>query len=390
MNILFVVGMFARNEKDSALSGMPYAVYKSALGMKEIGHEVRILSVASEDKIWTYRGIEVTAVRAEHGLEAGSELPGILKSLYCIINREYKLRKKILNLHKEKTIDIIQYGGWFGIGLLHPSKIPGIMRISTYTKVQLVNNFEKKKKKLLETAEYLAAKRMNFVFAPSRVMAQGVEKDIKRKTAVIETPYLQEEIKWNDRIVRLKLKDKRYLLFFGRMSVDKGILVIKEILYKTLEKYSEIYFVFAGNSWMHNGIMIEKELLNEAKGYKERVVFLGQLSKDLLMPVVQNAEMILMPSLADNFPNSCAEAMALGKIVIGTDGSSLEQFIENDRNGFLAEIGDSNSLFNCLEYVMRLNIKQKMLISENARERIKNLNLREYSENMERIYIKLI
>ncbi len=150
MNILFVVGMFARNEKDSALSGMPYAVYKSALGMKEIGHEVRILSVASEDKIWTYRGIEVTAVRAEHGLEAGSELPGILKSLYCIINREYKLRKKILNLHKEKTIDIIQYGGWFGIGLLHPSKIPGIMRISTYTKVQLVNNFEKKKKKLLE------------------------------------------------------------------------------------------------------------------------------------------------------------------------------------------------------------------------------------------------
>lgn len=55
--------------------------------------------------------------------------------------------------------------------------------------------------------------------------------------------------------------------------------------------------------------------------------------------------MILMPSLSDNLPNSCAEAMSLGKIVIGTNGSSLEQFIENKKNGFLAKIGSAENLY---------------------------------------------
>ncbi|MCM1120959.1 MAG: glycosyltransferase family 4 protein [Ruminococcus flavefaciens] len=386
MNILFVTGMFAKNKRDTALSGMPNAVYKSAVGMQLIGHKVRILTVDNRDARWVYRGIRVVSVCGKHGLAEKS----IVKTLYCIIQREINLEKVICKLHKEEPIDIIQYVGWFGIGMLHYSNIPAVMRISSYTKIQLFNNYNKNTRFVLEMVEYLAALRMNYIYAPSRIMAEGMEKDLGKKVGVIETPYLQENFGWNEKIWSTELYNKRYIFFFGRMSVDKGILVIKDIIYRVLEKYPNIYFVFAGISWEHNGIIIEEELCKAAKQYKERVIFLGLLSKDKLMPVINNAEIILMPSLADNFPNACAEAMALGKIVIGTDGSSLEQFIKDGYNGYLAEIGNSNSLFSVLERVFSLNEQQREIIADNARKRVKRLDLERYSQKMELIYSKII
>ena len=378
MNILFVTGQFAGDRKDTALSGMPNAVYKSAIGMQRLGHRVQILSIANKDAQWHYRGLKVISVQAKNGLDERN----ILKCLFLILEREYKIKKTIQMLHKKRPIDIIQYTGWFGIGLLHPLNIFAVM--------QLTNNFDEGKRHLFEIVEYLAAKRMNCIFAPSRIMAEGMEKDIKKKVYVMETPFLQEQEEWDDTILQENLRNRRYIFFFGRMSVDKGILIIRDILYRVMKIYPDICFVFAGISWKYNGIPIEAELIQAAQGYKERVIFLGLLPRNMLMPVISNAEMVLIPSLADNFPNACAEAMALGKIVIGTDGSSLEQFITDGENGFLAEIGNKDSLFNCVEHVLNMDDTQKRTVSENAKERIKGLDLVYYSRKMESLYKKIM
>ena len=137
MNILFVTGVFAENKWDTALGGMANAVYKSAIGMQQRGHRVRVLTVDDIDRRWCYQGIEVISVKAEHGLEKRL----LINNLFCILKREFRLEHKIALLHKEENIDIIQYTGWFGVGLFHFSKIPSIMRISSYTKIQLINNY---------------------------------------------------------------------------------------------------------------------------------------------------------------------------------------------------------------------------------------------------------
>lgn len=386
MNILFVTGAFAGNEKDTTLSGMPNAVYKSAIGMQRRGHRVRILTVAKADRRWRYRGLQVISIRAQNGIKDESTL----NSLFCVLNREYKIEKTIQQLHREKPIDIIQYTGWSGIGLFHFTNIPAVMRVSSYTKAQLEHYYFGSKKFLFSTVEYFAAKRMNYIFAPSRIMAENMAKDLARKVGIIETPYLWEKMSSDDSIMQTKLAKRKYILFFGRMSEDKGILTIKDILYRVLARYSDIYFVFVGYSWKHNGIDIEQELISASQKYKDRVIFLGLLPKESLMPVISHAEMVLMPSLVDNFPNSCAEAMSLGKIVIGTDGSSLEQFIENGKNGYLIPIGDADSLYRRVEYVLNMDDEQKSIISANAQKRIKKLDIDHYSKKMEKLYKAVI
>jgi glycosyltransferase involved in cell wall biosynthesis len=329
--------------------------------------------------------LEVISVGAVYNIEKDSAI----SDLWGILKREYYIQKKIKQLNEEEQIDIIQYTGWFGIGLFHNRSIPAVMRISSYTKIQLAN-YSIGKKIILECVEYLAAMRMNFVFAPSRIMASGLQKDLKKKVAVIETPFYQEGINEDDSIVKNKLKSKRYILYFGRMSVDKGILVIRDILYPLLKKYNDLYFVFAGYSSVYKGIQITDELSKSAGVYKDRIIFLGMLSQEKLVPVIKGAEVIVMPSLADNLPNSCAEAMALGKIVIGTNGSSIEQFITNGVNGFLTQIGSSQDLMDCIEHVFNLSEGRKAVISQNAIERIKALDLDKYSKKMEHIYNQVL
>src|ERR1051326_7456438 len=46
---------------------------------------------------------------------------------------------------------------------------------------------------------------------------------------------------------------------------------------------------------------------------------------------------VVLPSLIDNLPNSCLEAMGLGRVVIGTKGTSFEELITDEANGFLIE-----------------------------------------------------
>lgn len=381
MNILFVTGQFPSSEK-TYLGGMPKAVYKNAKGMKARGHQVRILTVDSGARKWKYKGIPVSSVKALNGIDENC-----IGTVCSILNREIQLQKEIKRLNCEEPIDMIQYAGWFGVGLLHLTKIPAVMRISSYTKVQLDSVYKGAKGKCLNLLEKAAVRRMNAVFAPSRVMAEGVSKDTGRKVWVLETPYEAEELITDTRIWEKGLKGKKYFLFFGRLSKDKGIYVIKNCLHDILAEYPEMYFVFAGAS--DKTIPIERELKKAAGDFSKRVLCLGSLAPAELQPVVSNAEVVIMPSLMDNFPNACAEAMAMGKIVIGTDGSSLEQFITHGDNGYLAQIGDSNSLFEQVRQVMNLTEEKKISISMRAKERINKLSPARYFDKLEMLYNKL-
>ncbi len=376
MNILYVTGMFFNNRHETIQGGMVKAVFMNAYGMQERGHHVTILTVDSKDSVWKYKGIRVVSVQTDI---YWSQKSNLFKAI-SIVEREWKLEKKIRELAKQEKIDVIQYTGWFGIGLFH-AKIPAIMRISSYTKAQLSSCYSRTTVSLLSFFERCAARRMNAIYGPSNIMAKALEDDIRRKVYVIETPFVKEDVEEDDFFLRTKLNDKKYVLFFSRLSEDKGIGIIRDCIYDVLKRYDEIYFVFAGGGKRD----ISQEILSAAKECKNRVIFLGSISHEKLYPVIRKAEIILMPSLKDNFPNSCAEAMSLHKIVIGAEDSSLEQFITDGYNGFLIQNGSSDSLKNKIEHVLQMTEKDKKIICSRTQEKINELDPQKYFTTVENL-----
>ena len=91
----------------------------------------------------------------------------------------------------------------------------------------------------------------------------------------------------------------------------------------------------------------------------------------------------------ENFSNACVEAMALKKIVIGTNGVSFEQLISDGENGFLCEPGNSQSLLDAIYRLMNLKKSEKSIMEEKAFMRTTKLvpetvtaQLVEYYENV--------
>jgi len=388
MNIMFVTGMFVKKGKN--LGGMPNYVYKATTALKERGHNAYILAADDENREWEYKGVKVFSVKTFPHI---TRYAWIAYGLHAVL-RDIVLQKKIKELVKQLDINLIQYTGWFGVGLFHSKKmgVPAVMRMSSYAKIQLISAFTSKQIKVISKMEQLASRNMNGIFAPSNVIAEAFGKDIGKTVRVIETPFRLEckEDDWDYSLWKEKLNNRKYLLFFGRLTPDKGILTIARALYDILEKNRDIFVVFAGDLTAINKKSILDVLKDSAKEHSERIIYLGSLNREKLYPVILKAYAVLMPSLMDNLPNSCMEAMYFEKIVVGTKGTSLDQMIEDGVSGLLIETDNDKELIDKINILMNMNCCEIKAMGMKAKERILCMHPDITIEQLEQYYMNYL
>ncbi len=383
MNILFVTGAFESNGEP--LTGMPRYLYKMCGYLNtQTEHHASILAAADENRVWDYEGVEICSVKTY-------SVPGKKAWIHYGLNavlRDVCLQREIARICKERSIDMLQYTGWFGVGILHRGKIPAVMRMSSYCKVQLAMNHTEQQVKVISLMERLAARRMNAVISPSYIVGNQLQKDIHRKVHVIETPFWEdcEQEQWDYSIYDKQLKGKQYLLYFGRLSVNKGILTIADMIGRLLSDHKDLYFVFAGIQAFHMGVNTWKILRDKAGDNRDRVIYLGNLTHEKLLPVIKNAYAVTLPSLVDNLPNSCQEAMYHGKVVIGTYDSSLDQLISDGRSGYLSIPGDGEDLWKVTEKVLNLDADELERVAVMAHQTIERLRPQYVVSRMLRLY----
>jgi len=104
-------------------------------------------------------------------------------------------------------------------------------------------------------------------------------------------------------------------------------------------------------------------------GMERRVKFLGwQKAPER---VIKNAEMFVLSSRFEGFPNSLLEAMSLGKAVISYDcPTGPGDIITHDVNGILVEPENIRELANAISKLME-NSQLRKTLGNNARESIK-------------------
>jgi glycosyltransferase involved in cell wall biosynthesis len=68
--------------------------------------------------------------------------------------------------------------------------------------------------------------------------------------------------------------------------------------------------------------------------------------------LVRQADIVLLPSLWENCPYSCLEAMAAGRAVVCADQGGMPELIEDGVNGLRAAPGDAVSFVRRIEQLI--------------------------------------
>lgn len=367
MNILFVATDYVRSGKPT--TGFPAYMYRVSQALIAMGHTPVILAIGKEEYHLSDNGVEVYSVRVPN-IEYGDEC---LNYMIHTVKSAWTANKKIRELAGKMEIDIIQFTSLRALGLFYRGRIPAVVRLSSYARIyyQTYTSIGRKQTEIMALLERLSIKGCRAVYAPCSATADRFGADVHRKVYVLETPFLNDVIKY-DMCYADKIKGKKYLLFFGILSMEKGILLIARILKSFLAKYKNYYFVFVGKAYLVDGKNAASVLKEAAGEYQDRVILFAPLPHEQLYPVIMGAEIVVLPYLYDNLPNACLEAMFFGKIVVGIDGGSFEQVIVHGKNGVLCR-PDAQDLLAKIEYAIALDDKTKAKMERNAKKRIEIL-----------------
>ncbi len=370
MNILFVTPDYPKRGQPT--TGFPNYLYRVSLALIQMGHKPIILSAGTWDEHRIEDGIEIWSVGISSYPDSGLQS---LKYALHALKVGYHLNLKIKEVSEKIHLDVIQFTSLYGIALLYRGKTPAVLRLSSYAKTAFASfqTYSPVTVKVMSFFERASSCRCNAIFSPCKNNAEVFGKDCKRTVKVIETPFVNDVHEYDNTFVDTYLSGKKYVLFFGTLYIEKGILVIAEILEKFLKNNPHYFFVFIGDACNINGENAANILQRRAGKCSNRIIISKALSHKLLYPVIREADFVVLPSLMENLSNACIEAMYHEKVVIGTDGASFEQLITHGENGLLCKIGDSQDLFEKMQSVGTMSLSQKRRIGKLAKQRIDKL-----------------
>lgn len=298
-----------------------------------------------------------------------------------------ELVRDIINeINQREKIDIIHTCnlGQFTLGL--DGSIPYVIRVSSYNQIWFHANLPESMKEyydesaftLRDKLEIRLLQKSKYVISPSDLLVEIGRKKLGINPVVMESPFVLDRDGWDYSIYCRLMKAKRYIIHYGQMSYLKGTHIVAEIAKIILERHPDIYLLLAGKPEgmldSQGQTIMANELVRKSAGiYSDRVIYAGILVREQLYPLIDNAELCLLPSRIENFANACVESMAMGKIVIGTNGASFEQLIDNRKSGFLCERDIPESYLQAVEEALSMDEDSKRQMETEAFKRVQHL-----------------
>lgn len=180
-------------------------------------------------------------------------------------------------------------------------------------------------------------------------------------------------------------------LYIGKLMILKGLVDICKAIPIVLKKYPYIKFIFVGQTLSSPlpEVNMDDFLRKNLKEYLNNVIFTGKVEPDQVSKWLSKSDALIIPSLWENFPTVCLEAMSAGKLVIGNKTGGINEIIDSTC-GLLTKRKNSKNLANKIIYAIK-NPKKMEKLALNGRNKIaKRFSQEIVGKKMEDIYNKII
>lgn len=164
-----------------------------------------------------------------------------------------------------------------------------------------------------------------------------------------------------------KPSEKFVLLCPGRLDPVKGHTILLQALaqLKLLRKERDWECWLAGDGPLHDSLrMMQKLYLLD-----DSIMFLGH--RQDLPSLLTSADIIVIPSIHDNFPHSVMEAQLAGKPIIASTAGGIPEMIDHGKTGLLFTNQNPHELAHAIHILLE-DAKLRKRLGRNAFKMAKN------------------
>ena len=134
-------------------------------------------------------------------------------------------------------------------------------------------------------------------------------------------------------------------IFIGRLLGEKGVYEFISAARKVKNLHPEIRFLMLGAIDFNPGSVTNKEINSWVS--EGLIEYPGQVT-DVRLWIAQASVFVLPSFYREGLPRSTQEAMAMGRPVITTDWVGCRETVEEDVNGFMIPVSDSEALVQAM------------------------------------------
>ena len=356
---------------ETGWGGIGSYVQEMSSSLAAKGHQVVVLARALErESAYGNEGVHVYRILPKKGL-------GSVRVFWRFQRfwdgYRYAVAKKLDEITGQYRIDIIEApearGETAYYQLTRRHRPPVVVKM--HTPRWLVDRTAQTQPKVWNRLEYFAEKicikKADLAYACSHALLQaGKEFFPKRDYPVIHNPITLP------RSLPVKEDDGKTVLFVGRLEWRKGVQVFGKVIPEVLERTDGARFLFLGpDSGWHGGVSLKEHIVNQIpERMKGSLVFAGGVSRKEVLNHLRKATVCVLPSLWENFPYTCLEAMACGCAVVGSRNGGMAEMIEDGASGILIDPGNPEEISRAVLMLLQdENLRWKL--GENAAARVR-------------------
>lgn len=267
---------------------------------------------------------------------------------------------------------------WFLVGQLNAAYISRFKKIKFIASGLVRGKFYKPfwKPRPKETdADYLITKLADQVHAPSISLGKIIsDKWNISKENIFHVPY-----PYIPQADLLKIDAgtlTNNITYVGRLEIRKGLVGLARAVNIVLEKCPSVRFTFVGSveGSPKKGLDMKAYLLKKLKKHQGSLRF-SEVSPDKIAEIYAAADICVFPSIWENFPNTCLEAMSAARGIVASKNGGMKDMLEDCDGGILidplnhVEIADALILLinnKALTKEKGINARAKILSAYNS------------------------
>lgn len=137
--------------------------------------------------------------------------------------------------------------------------------------------------------------------------------------------------------------DAIVISFVGRLTVEKGVRELINVMKRVNESRSDVYCLLAGDGYLR----AELEPIKS-----ENTIFVGPTPTPETACLLSQSDIFCLPSYSEGFPTCVIEACVCGAYIITTERGDAKEIVIDKEHGIILPNADENRLYEAIMSVL--------------------------------------